>query len=127
MPPSTGVRIGSGSAAATGPGWHEVPDAGTHAGADRGHRRAVAAQAPLDLGRVLPDADRTGRRGGAELLVRTPGGGYLPIIVVRHRITDPGAGALTTPLLRALAAPRATATPSAGCARTRGTCCGWPT
>ena len=46
-------------------------------------------------GGLLP-ADRVGhRRGGAELLVRTDGG-YLPLLVVRHRITDPGAGALTT-------------------------------
>lgn len=46
-------------------------------------------------GGLLP-ADRAGhRRGGAELLVRMDGG-YLPLLVVRHRITDPGAGALTT-------------------------------
>ena len=36
--------------------------------------------------------------GGAELLVRLPGGGYVPVIVVRHRVTDPGGGALTAPL-----------------------------
>ncbi len=38
------------------------------------------------------------RRGGAELLVRLPGGGYVPVIVVRHRVTDAGSGALTSPL-----------------------------
>ena len=30
--------------------------------------------------------------------MRLPGGGYVPVIVVRHRVTDPGSGALTSPL-----------------------------
>jgi hypothetical protein len=30
--------------------------------------------------------------------VRLPGGGYVPVIVVRHRVTDAGSGALTSPL-----------------------------
>jgi predicted RecB family nuclease len=30
--------------------------------------------------------------------VRLPAGGYVPVIVVRHRVSDPGSGALTTPL-----------------------------
>jgi predicted RecB family nuclease len=55
----------------------------------------------------LPPAD--GRRGHAELLVRAGGtadsaehadGGWYPVIVVRHRVSDPGTGALTTPLGR---------------------------
>ena len=58
---------------------------------------AVAAAAPFVWGAVLPVDG--GRRGGAELLVRLPAGGYVPVIVVRHRITDPGAGAVTSPLL----------------------------
>lgn len=37
------------------------------------------------------------RRGGIDLLVHT-GRGYVPILVVRHRITDHGAGAPTTGL-----------------------------
>ncbi|WP_214403025.1 TM0106 family RecB-like putative nuclease, partial [Pseudonocardia lacus] len=57
---------------------------------------AVAAGAEFVWGAVLPDAD--GRRGGAELLVRVPEGGYVPVLVVRHRITDPGDGAATSPL-----------------------------
>ena len=40
-----------------------------------------------------------GRRGGAELLVRAAGGWY-PVIVVRHRVSDPGEGALTSSLER---------------------------
>ncbi|MCD2193240.1 TM0106 family RecB-like putative nuclease [Actinomycetospora endophytica] len=48
----------------------------------------------------LPPAD--GRRGHAELLVRAGGAGtgWYPVIVVRHRVTDPGAGAVTSPLAR---------------------------
>ena len=48
-------------------------------------------------GGQLP-ADRPGgRRGGVELLVGHRGG-YLPVIVVRHKVTDPGDGACTSPL-----------------------------
>lgn len=48
-------------------------------------------------GGLLPPDHRSGRRGGAELLVRTAHG-YVPVLVVRHRITDPGAGACTAPV-----------------------------
>ncbi|MCX6464729.1 MAG: TM0106 family RecB-like putative nuclease, partial [Pseudonocardiales bacterium] len=57
---------------------------------------ALAHGAAFVWGAVLP-ADE-GRRGGAELLVRLPEGGYVPVLVVRHRITDPGAGAVTSPV-----------------------------
>jgi predicted RecB family nuclease len=57
----------------------------------------VAAGAGFVWGAALPDDD--GRRGGADLLVRVPGGGYVPVLVVRHRITDPGEGAVTSPLV----------------------------
>ena len=57
--------------------------------------RALADGVSYIWGALLP-ADREGhRRGGAELLIRTDGG-YLPMLVVRHRITDPGNGAVTT-------------------------------
>ena len=69
---------------------------GRHGGG--GRRRGAA-----DLGRRAAERARgpaaaTHRRGGAELLVRLPGGGYVPVIVVRHRVSDPGSGALTAPL-----------------------------
>ena len=92
------IEIGSRLAAAAGPAWHAVPNSGSTAERIAATAAAVAANAPLIWGAVLPDADAAGRRGGAELLVRLPVGGYLPVIVVRHRITDPGEGALTTPL-----------------------------
>ena len=98
------VRIGALLAAAAGEAWHAVPaDAVDRVGATAA---AVAAGAPLVWNAVLPrsapgplpDGVGGARRGGAELLVRLPGGGYVPVIVVRHRITDPGGGALTAPL-----------------------------
>ncbi|WP_019813940.1 TM0106 family RecB-like putative nuclease [Saccharomonospora saliphila] len=46
-------------------------------------------------GALLPEDG--GRRGGPELLVRTDDG-YVPVLVVRHRVTDPGQGARTTTL-----------------------------
>jgi predicted RecB family nuclease len=98
------ARIGARLAAAAGDRWRAVPaEAPDRAAATAA---AVAAAAPLVWGAVLPDApagpdagpDGPVRRGGAELLVRLPGGGYLPVIVVRHRVSDPGGGALTVPL-----------------------------
>ncbi|MEO7196690.1 MAG: TM0106 family RecB-like putative nuclease [Pseudonocardiaceae bacterium] len=53
--------------------------------------------APFVWGGLLSPDLSGGRRGGAELLVRHHGG-YLPVIVVRHKVTDPGAGARTSPL-----------------------------
>ncbi|MGH3950762.1 MAG: TM0106 family RecB-like putative nuclease, partial [Pseudonocardiaceae bacterium] len=58
---------------------------------------ALAQGAAFISGALLPADTAAGRRGGAELLVRT-GRGYVPILVVRHRISDPGEGASTTPL-----------------------------
>ncbi|MGH3785465.1 MAG: TM0106 family RecB-like putative nuclease [Pseudonocardiaceae bacterium] len=57
-------------------------------------------------GGLLPADAVSGRRGGVELLVRHRGG-YLPVIVVRHKVTDPGTGARTSPLTQpVLAAAR---------------------
>jgi predicted RecB family nuclease len=105
------VQIGAQLASAAGAAWHAVPpDVSDRVAATAA---AVAAEAPLIWGAVLPRSvldvpsvrsgvvlggPEGGRRGGAELLVRLPGGGYVPLIVVRHRITDPGSGALTAPL-----------------------------
>ena len=92
-------RIGELLAAANGSDWREVP--ASLSGSERvaATAAAVASGATLIWGAVIPLDARAGRRGSAELLVRVPGGGYVPVIVVRHRITDPGTGALTTPLL----------------------------
>jgi predicted RecB family nuclease len=53
--------------------------------------------APLVWGGVLPADKPGGRRGGVELLVRHRGG-YLPVLVVRHKVTDRGCGARTSSL-----------------------------
>ncbi len=77
--------------------WAEVP-----ADLPAAERIAVT-QSLLDVGTpaiwggLLPADTAGGRRGGVDLLLagRT---GYLPVIVVRHKVTDPGAGARTAPL-----------------------------
>jgi predicted RecB family nuclease len=57
--------------------------------------QALADGVPFIWGALFA-VDRVGhRRGGVELLVKTEHG-YLPVLVVRHRITDRGAGAATT-------------------------------
>jgi predicted RecB family nuclease len=57
--------------------------------------RAFAAEAPYIWGALLPVDAAGHRRGGIDLLVRT-GRGYVPVLVVRHRITDRGTGAVVT-------------------------------
>jgi predicted RecB family nuclease len=79
-----------------GSDWMEVPaDAEPHDRA-RISQELLAAGAPYIWGALLPPDVDGSRRGHVELLVRVPGG-YVPIIVVRHKITDPGSGAPTTP------------------------------
>jgi predicted RecB family nuclease len=94
------VRIGEQLAAAIGPGWVAIARDQPLAARIAATADAVAAAAPLIWGPALPDPAGAGRRGGAELLVRLPEGGYVPVVVVRHRITDPGEGAVTSPLLQ---------------------------
>ncbi|TLF70608.1 TM0106 family RecB-like putative nuclease [Nocardia asteroides NBRC 15531] len=51
---------------------------------------AVEAGASRIWGGLLPQEADTGRRGGAEFLLRDDDrGGYIPIIVVNHKVTDP--------------------------------------
>jgi predicted RecB family nuclease len=77
--------------------WMEVPkEAGT---ADRATiTAALIADGTRYIWNAQLPVDQDGaRRGHVELLVKVPGG-HLPIIVVRHKVTDPGEGASTTPL-----------------------------
>lgn len=60
-------------------------------------RAALRERLAFIWGGLLPADHEAGRRGGTELLVRTEHG-YVPVLVVRHRITDPGEGARTTPM-----------------------------
>ncbi len=51
---------------------------------------ALTAGAQWIWGGLLPQEPDTGRRGGSEILMRdTERGGYIPIIVVNHKVTDP--------------------------------------
>ncbi|TCK00856.1 putative RecB family nuclease [Nocardia alba] len=51
---------------------------------------AIEAGAPRIWGGLLPAEADTGRRGGVEILLRDDDrGGYIPIIVVNHKVTDP--------------------------------------
>ncbi|GAA4918651.1 putative RecB family nuclease [Actinomycetospora succinea] len=88
-----------------GPRWTTVPAAPTareRAAATREVLADTASVPDLVGGAELPAGE--GRRGHAEALVRAvpgdPASGWWPLIVVRHRITDPGEGALTSPLGR---------------------------
>ncbi len=80
-----------------GDGWTEVPADASAAERQRATLAAMRAGARFVAGAQLPSDPTAGRRGGIDLLVRT-GDGYLPILVVRHKITDPGRGARTSPL-----------------------------
>ncbi|MDL5154757.1 TM0106 family RecB-like putative nuclease [Actinomycetospora termitidis] len=93
------AQLAARFAAGLGAAYRPVPDG------RRGERveatLAVAADPEVwAIGAAeLPPGD--GRRGHAELLVRAgDDGGWYPVIVVRHRVTDPGTGALTSPLGR---------------------------
>ncbi|MET8993658.1 TM0106 family RecB-like putative nuclease [Amycolatopsis sp. NPDC004169] len=59
--------------------------------------QAFADGARYIWGALLPVDPAGHRRGGVDLLVRS-GRGYVPVLVVRHRITDRGAGAVVTEL-----------------------------
>jgi predicted RecB family nuclease len=80
-----------------GQGWTEIPAGVPPEERERATVEALTAGAPLVWGAQLPRDEGGGRRGGIDLLVRT-GSGYVPVLVVRHKITDPGFGARTTPL-----------------------------
>nr|WP_232541992.1 TM0106 family RecB-like putative nuclease [Nocardia bovistercoris] len=52
--------------------------------------RACVAGTHHIWGALLPQEPETGRRGGAEILLRDRDrGGYIPIIVVNHKVSDP--------------------------------------
>ncbi len=80
-----------------GSDWTEIPrDAGAR-DRERATLSAMRAGAPYISGAQLPVDVRGGRRGAVDLLVRS-GDGYVPVLVVRHKVTDPGQGARTSPL-----------------------------
>jgi len=77
--------------------WVTVPRDLTAAERVERTLRAFAEGARYIWGALMPVDPAGHRRGGVDILVHT-GRGYVPILVVRHRITDRGAGAPTTGL-----------------------------
>jgi predicted RecB family nuclease len=88
-------------AAAIGAEWTWIPSGPDIRGAERERatQQAMAAGAPFIWGAALPRDPGQGRRGGIHLLVRGDTG-YVPVLVVRHKVSDPGSGARTSPLHR---------------------------
>ncbi|WP_042573527.1 TM0106 family RecB-like putative nuclease [Rhodococcus sp. MEB064] len=60
-------------------------------------RRACDAGVERIWNAVFADDEDAGRRGRCDMLVKDPAGGYIPVLVVNHKVTDPGSGAVTTP------------------------------
>lgn len=81
-----------------GSAWMEIPGGPDVSGADRERATlaAMRAGARFIWNAQLPRDPVGGRRGRIDLLVRG-GDGYVPVLVVRHKITDPGTGARTSP------------------------------
>ncbi|WP_374727446.1 TM0106 family RecB-like putative nuclease [Haloactinomyces albus] len=80
-----------------GSDWTEIPrDASVHS-RERATLAAMRAAAPYISGAQLPCDTTGGRRGAVDVLVRSADG-YVPLLVVRHKVTDPGRGARTSPL-----------------------------
>jgi predicted RecB family nuclease len=90
------AEIGTRLAALAGADWVATPDGSAHQ-RERATSAALARGARYVWNAVLPLDHGGARFGEADLLVRADGGGYRPVIVVRHRVTDPGSGALTSP------------------------------
>ncbi|WP_305093342.1 TM0106 family RecB-like putative nuclease [Prescottella sp. R16] len=82
-------------------GWVRIAPDGPLGQRARDTLDACRAGATKIWGAVLPHERDTGRRGRVEILLRDADrGGYLPVIVVNHKVTDPGSGATTSGLLR---------------------------
>jgi len=79
------------------PRWLAVPPGTAHE-RQRATMDAMAARADFIWNAMLPPDLQAGRGGDVDLLVRAKRGGYRPLIVVRHRVSDPGSGALTSAL-----------------------------
>lgn len=91
-------RVGDDLARLFGSAWMEIPvgDDVSAADRERGTLAAMEAGARFIWNAQLPRDPVGGRRGRIDLLVHT-GDGYVPVLVVRHKITDPGSGARTSP------------------------------
>jgi predicted RecB family nuclease len=80
-----------------GPGWTEIPREARSGDREQLTLDAMAEGARFIWAAQLPRDEAGGRRGNIDLLVRVETG-YVPILVVRHKVSDPGQGAQTTSL-----------------------------
>jgi predicted RecB family nuclease len=81
-----------------GEDWTEIPR-GVPESREELTLAAMRAGTPYISSAQLPADGVGGRRGSVDLLVRS-GDGYVPVLVVRHKITDPGSGARVSPIGR---------------------------
>ncbi|GAA2334195.1 TM0106 family RecB-like putative nuclease [Saccharopolyspora halophila] len=77
--------------------WTEIPRTGTQRDRARLTLEAMRSGARYISAAQLPDDGDGGRRGGIDLLVRTEDG-YVPVLIARHKTTDPGQGARVSPI-----------------------------
>ena len=75
----------------------EIPQDVPSADRERVTAAAMQAGVPYIWGAALARDPLGGRRGGNDLLVKETTG-YVPVLVVRHKVSDPGQGARTSPL-----------------------------
>ncbi|MFC7342487.1 TM0106 family RecB-like putative nuclease [Saccharopolyspora griseoalba] len=80
-----------------GSDWTEIPRTGTQRDRAQLTLDAMRAGVRYISAAQLPDDAEGGRRGSIDLLVRAEGG-YVPVLVARHKTTDPGQGARVTPI-----------------------------
>lgn len=81
------------------PDWVQVSGEAGRIERERQTLAAMRAGTTYISGAQLPADSGGGRRGAIDLLVRSDDG-YTPVLVVRHKITDPGTGARISPLDR---------------------------
>lgn len=84
-------------ACSLGGDWTEIPHDESRACREQRTLAAMRAGARYVSGAQLPADLAGGRHGAIDLLVRD-GDGYVPILIVRHKVTDAGRGARTSPL-----------------------------
>jgi predicted RecB family nuclease len=80
-----------------GPGWTEIPRDARTADREQLTQDAMAEGARFIWAAQLPRDEAGGRRGHIDLLVAVETG-YVPVLVVRHKVSDPGSGAQTSAL-----------------------------
>ena len=83
--------------AALGESWARIPRDASRRQRERETLTAMRDGVRFISGAQLPADPEAGRFGGIDLLVRVDSG-YLPVLVVRHKTTDPGNGARTSPV-----------------------------